>query len=175
MPTPSDSTDELLLPSQIEQSLHSSCPPEIDRPSEWRTQVLDRLSRAGSHADIAVAAMAVAGDDETLPQPRRLSIDEDQSDSPSRGTENAEFKGSKQVVTKGVEIITSTITSESTTGCQVDEKHVEESEQEQAYMTAPTSSILDLPYSTRLGLHSSRVRINEKSLTRQHPADTGLS
>ena len=105
--------------------------------------------------------MAVDGHDETLPPPRRLNTDEGQSGLPPTGTENTDLKRSNHVAAKGIETITSAIASESPASCQVDEKHVEEREQEQAYMTVPTSSILDLPYSTRLGLHSHRVSIND--------------
>lgn len=153
MPTPSDSTDELLLPSQIEHSLHSSCPPEIDRPAEWRAQVLDRLSRAGYQPDAAATAVAVSRGDENSPQPQTLHTNSNQS----AADQEADIDRSDRVATTDVDAIPSTTVSDSPASCQAEEKQIEEKEEEQAPMNNSTSSIVDLPYSTRLGLHSSRV------------------
>ena len=156
MPTPSDSTDELLLPSQIEHSLHSSCPPEIDRPAEWRAQVLDRLPRVGYQPDAAVTAVTVNVDDESSLQPPRLDTNEDQPAARALDTE-ANVKRLDQVATMDVDTTTPTMASDSPPSCQVEEKQIEEKEEEQAPTNTRTSSILDLPYSTRLGLYNSRV------------------
>ena len=156
MPTPSDSTDELLLPSQIEPSLHASCPPEIDRPAEWRAQVLDRLSLAGYRPDTAGAEMAVSGGDESSRQPQRLDVDGDQPAARALDTE-ADTKRPDRVATVDLDTTTSTNASGSPPSCHAEEKQIDEKEEQQIPMHASTSSIVDLPYSLRLGLHSSRV------------------
>ena len=156
MPTPSDSTDGLLLPSHIEHSLHSSCPPEADRPSEWRAQVLDRLSRAGHQPDTAVASMAVTGADGSSTQPQRLDADGDQSTALVPDAE-ASSKRPDRAAMVHPDTSTSTSASDSPPSCHTEEKQNEEKEEVQTSTDAPTSSIVDLPYSTRLGLHSSRV------------------
>lgn len=157
MPTPSDSTDELRLPPQIDHLLHSSCPPDIDRPAEWRTQVLERLSRAGFQTDTTVNAVAVAASDDNPSHPQRPNADEESSTSTTLGTEEDGFKMSNRAIMEDVDNATSTMASESPPSGSVEDKPIEEKEEEQTQMTTPTSSILDLPYSSRLGLHSSRV------------------
>lgn len=56
-----------------------------------------------------------------------------------------------------VDTTTFTSASDSPPSCHAEEKQIDEKEEEQAPINTSTSSIMDLPYSTRLGLHSSRV------------------
>ena len=157
MPTPSDSTDELLIPSQIEHLLHSSCPPEVDRPAEWRAQVLDRLSRAGSQSDFANASASAPPDDESSPRPGMRIADDDQSGSATTGTQDVQPERLEHVAAMCIDASPSMVAGESPHSFHGDERQVDDGEEERGYLTAPTSSILDLPYSTRLGLYSSRV------------------
>lgn len=157
MPTPSDSTDELLIPSQIEHLLHSTCPPEVDRPAEWRAQVLDRLSRAGSQSD---AAMNTSAEDENASQAQTHIAEDDDSGLAATGTQDAHPEKADHAAAMCIGSSPSMSSSDSPPSFQVEERQVEDAEEERHLSTASPSSILDLPYSNRLGLHSSRVCTN---------------
>ena len=156
MPTPSDSTDGLLIPSQIEHSLHSACPPEADRPSEWRAQVLDRLSRAGYQPDVDVTTVAVEGAEESSGHSQRLDVGGDQL-ALGHQDAGADSKRPDRVANEHIDTAVTNAVRDSPPSFHTEEKQIDEKEELHTSTNAATFSVVDLPYSTRLGLHSSRV------------------
>lgn len=143
MPTPSDSTDE--LPLQIEgHTLHTTCPPENDRPSEWRVQVLDRLDRAGSEGAAATVNEAVQ-QQESMRTPKEESP-------PTLSTSDSAQIRAGHVSVLDVGQTSSQMFSDCQQSYQAEDKDV------QIHIAStPTSSALDVPLSFRLGVDSSRV------------------
>ena len=146
MPTPSDSTDQ--LPSQTEEALHTTCPPEIDRAAEWRVYGEDRFDRASSDATAATSL-----DGETPPHSQAMHISEEDSPQIPANTEEAAPKVADQAAPMELDHTSPPTTSESPSNSQVED----DKDGERVREAAPTYSALELPWSSRLGIESSRV------------------
>lgn len=143
MPTPRDSTDQ--LPLLLERSTHTTCPPEEDRPGQWRVEVLDRLGRAALES--AISNQALGQRDEVpveaeSPNTMEIAIDQGQD------------RTSDHVNT--MDLAEASLLGESPSSLHADEKEVE-----QIQPSVSTSSALDLYYSIRFGIESNRVSIIE--------------
>lgn len=141
MPTPRDSTDALVL--ERERSTHTTCPPEDDRPRQWRAAILERIGRTPS------SSTAESGESR---HPEDLAI-EGESQIPSDATPT-------RPEDKIVENVVSTEPAGSKTplvGASPPSSHGDEKDDEKLHPTTPTSSVLDLPYSIRYGIQSTRV------------------
>ena len=143
MPTPRDSTDQ--LPLLLERSTHTTCPPEEDRPGQWRAEVLDRLGRAALESTLSDRA---PGQQDGVPieaegpNPMDVAIDPAQDKTPDQ--------------TNTMDLVEASLLGGSPSSLHADDKEVEH-----AQLTAPTSSALDLYYSIRFGIESNRVSIVE--------------
>ena len=139
MPTPRDSTDH--LPLLLERSTHTTCPPEEDRPGQWRVEVLDRLGRAAPDnalSDQVLEPQDDAPDEAGSPNIKDMTMDpvhDKRSDQPNT-----------------MDLAETSLLSETPSSPHTDEKEVE-----QVQPSAPTSSALDLYYSSRFGIESNRV------------------
>ena len=160
MPTPRESTDQ--LPLLLERSSHTTCPPEEDRPGQWRVEVLDRLGRAA--LDSTLSSRVLGQHDELLVEaesPSALDITVD----PTHG------KTSDQ--TNTMDLAEASLLGESPSSPHADEKEVEH-----VQPSPPTSSALDLYYSVRFGIESNRVGFMESrclyrlQANSSHPVDT---
>ena len=143
MPTPRDSTDQ--LPLLLERSTHTTCPPEEDRPGQWRVEVLDRLGRAALES--AISNQALGQQDEVpveaeSPNTMEIAIDQGQD------------RTSDHVNT--MDLAEASLLGEIPSSLHADEKEVE-----QIQLSVSTSSALDLYYSIRSGIESNRVSIIE--------------
>lgn len=142
MPTPRDSTDQ--LPLLLERSTHTTCPPEEDRPGQWRAEVLDRLGRAA----LSTLSNSALGQQDGVPveaegpNPMDIAIDP------------AQDKISDQTSTMD-------LAEASPLGGSPSSPHADDKEVEQVQPSAPTSSALDLYYSIRFGIESNRVSMVE--------------
>lgn len=157
MPTPSDSTDE--LPLQVEHPLHTTCPPDNDRHGEWRVQILDRLGRTASDTATTAASGASRQDEEST----RI-----EADSLSPMAINVEVENTKvpdQTVAMDLSDPSPLMRSESPLGFQADDK-----DGEHVQPSAPLSSALDLQYSHRFGINSTRVSSRVDSPFKSHRA-----
>ncbi|CAF9909919.1 hypothetical protein IMSHALPRED_008506 [Imshaugia aleurites] len=139
MPTPRDSTDQ--LPLLLERSTHTTCPPEEDRPGQWRVEVLDRLGRAALES--AISNQALGQRDEVpveaeSPNTMEIAIDQGQD------------RTSDHVNT--MDLAEASLLGESPSSLHADEKEVE-----QIQPSVSTSSALDLYYSIRFGIESNRL------------------
>ena len=141
MPTPSDSTDA--LPLERERSAHTTCPLEDDRSGQWSVEVLDRLGRTGLNPTFENSGSWQPEDSSSKVElPGQLDTIGDQSEDkkPDHGPsmESADL-------------------TPPLAGASPSTSHVDYKEVEQIYPTAPTSSALDLQYSIRYGIESTRV------------------
>ncbi len=141
MPTPRDSTDQ--LPLLLERSTHTTCPPEEDRPGQWRVEVLDRLGRAALDSTLSRRAL---GQHDSVPveaeSPNTLDVT----------IETTHDKTSDQTNTMD-------LGEASSLGDSPSSPHADDKEVEHVQPCAPTSSALDLYYSLRFGIESNRVSI----------------
>lgn len=144
MPTPSDSTDA--LPLERQRSTHTTCPPEDDRPGQWRVEVLDRLDRTA--LDISLGS----GESRQLEDPSS----EAESPSPSDTIQDIQDQSEDQKVRHGASM-EPTESTPPPMDASPSVSHSDEKEVERRYPTAPTSSALDLQYSIRYGIESTRV------------------
>lgn len=143
MPTPRDSTDH--LPLLLERSNHTTCPPEEDRPGQWRVEVLDRLGRAVLDSTLGNQALRQHDDVPVEAEcPNTLDITVDP----------AHDKTSDQINT--MDLAEASLLGESPSSPHADDKELEHLQP-----SAPTSSALDLYYSKRFGIESNRVSITE--------------
>ena len=146
MPTPSDSTDQLPLQpeSRFQRQLHTTCPPDDDRPGQWRVEVLDRLGRAGldntPHVGTPLQHEASSTGPES-PGPNDIAND------------SAERKTSNQSTTMEPPEPSPALPEASPSGSHIDDK-----DGEPVQPTPTTSSTLDLQYSIQYGIDSTRVR-----------------
>ena len=141
MPTPRDSTDQ--LPLLLERSNHTTCPPEEDRPGQWRVEVLDRLGRATLDSTL---------NNRALGQQDGVPIEAESPDTMDITIDPAHDKTSDQ--THSIDLAEVSLLGDSPSSSHADDKEVE-----QAQTSAHTSSALDLYYSIRFGIESSRVSI----------------
>ena len=139
MPTPRDSTDQ--LPLLLERSTHTSCPPEEDRPGQWRVEVLDRLGRAALESAISNQALGQQDD---------VSVEAESPNNMKTTIDQVHDKTSDQ--TNTMELAEASLLSECPSSL-----HAEDKEVERVQPSAPTSSALDLYYSIRFGIESNRV------------------
>ena len=144
MPTPSDSTDQLpLLEPRFERQAHTTCPPDEDRPGQWRVEVLDRLGRTG--LDIA-PDVATPQQEETPPMrpespgPMDTTNDSVENKAPEKTTAMEPAPPSPPLP-----------------DASPSSSHVDDKEAEQIHPGLATSSALDLQYSIRYGIDSTRV------------------
>lgn len=144
MPTPGDSTDQLhLLEPRFERQAHATCPPDEDRPGQWRVEVLDRLGRTG--LDIA-PDVATPQQEETppvgpeIPGPMDRTNDSIESKAPEKTTAMDPAPPSPPLP-----------------DASPSSSHVDDKEAERIHPTPATSSALDLQYSIRYGIDSTRV------------------
>lgn len=142
MPTPSDSADELPLPT--EHTNHSSCPPELDRPAEWRVQLLEQMDCTNSAVD------AAATNNDEQPSESQATKEEPSvdilcttSDHPKHP--NTPFSDADP-------------SSPPTLKYSAHIYRPEANENALVTPGTPASSALDLSLSSRLGLDSRRVR-----------------
>lgn len=143
MPTPRDSTDQ--LPLLLERSTHATCPPEEDRPGQWRAEVLDRLGRAALDSTLS---NSVLGQQDGVPI---------EAESPNNMDITIDAAREKTLDhTNTIDLAEASMLGESPSSPHADEKEVEH-----VQPSAPTSSALDLYYSIRLGIESSRVSVIE--------------
>lgn len=140
MPTPRDSTDA--LPLERERSTHTTCPPEDDRPGQWRVEVLDRLGRA---------ALDSPYDSGELRQQEGSSVEAESPGPLEVTTDRAENKTSEHAH------LMEPAEPSPLMGTSPSSSHVDDKEVEQIQPSAPTSSALDLQYSIRYGIDSTRV------------------
>lgn len=141
MPTPRDSTDH--LPLLIERSTHTTCPPEEDRPGQWRVEVLDRLGRAVLDSTLGNRALRQQdGVPVEAESPEDIAVDP------------AHDKTSDQINT--MDLSEASLFGESPSSPHADDKEVEH-----VQPSVPSSSALDLYYSIRFGIESNRVSISE--------------
>lgn len=142
MPTPSDSTTS--LPLERERSTHTTCPPDDDRSGQWRVEVLDRLGRAAINPTfVSGATRPQEGPSSEAGSPGLLenSLDRPEDKASDHATENvASMEPAEASPHSGCA---------SPSNLHVDDKEVEP--------TAPTFSALDLQYSMRYGIDSTRV------------------
>ena len=138
MPTPRDSTDQ--LPLLLERVTHTTCPPEEDRPGQWRAEVLERLGRAALDNSLSNRARRQHDD---------VSIE---AEGPSilESIETTHDKTSDQTSTMDLAEV-------SLSGDSPSSSHTDDKEVEHVQPSAPTSSALDLYHSSRLGIESHRV------------------
>ena len=155
MPTPRDSTDQ--LPLLLERSTHTTCPPEEDRPGQWRVEVLDRLGRA---------ALDSALSDRALGQHDDVSVEAESPSTLDITIDPVHDKTSEQTTT--MDLVEASLSGESPPS-----PHVEDKELERVQLYAPTSSALDLYYSTRFGIESNRVSIIELHYLKKRQANQG--
>ena len=143
MPTPSDSTDA--LPLERERSLRTTCPPDDDRSGQWRVEVLNRLDRTvvdSSFSGGESAQLQNSSSEAASPEP----FDAIQERSKNRTGEYGTLIEPAESTPPMIGASPSTSHS--------DEKEIEQFD----HPTALTSSALDLQYSTRHGIGSTRVR-----------------
>lgn len=143
MPTPRDSTDR--LPLLLERSTHTTCPPEEDRPGQWRVEVIDRLGRMAPDSTLNERATG---------QQDGVFVEAESPNTMDISINPAHEKASNQ--TNTMELAEASLLGESPSSPHADDKEVE-----QAQPSAPTSSALDLYYSIRFGIESNRVSIFE--------------
>jgi len=152
MPTPSDSTDELplQLEPRFERSTHTTCPPDDDRPAQWRVEVLDRLGQT-----------AVGGEIRDGP-PQQQDTQHSIANSPSSMDTTHDPESSK--IPEQIQNMEPAEPSPPSPGASPSGSHVEdkESEQIQQQQPPPTSSALDLQYSIRYGIDSTRVGLHRR-------------
>ena len=141
MPTPRDSTDQ--LPLLLERSTHTTCPPEEDRPGQWRVEVLDRLGRAALNSALS---------DQAHIQHDDVSVEAESPSTLEIAIDPVQDKTSDQTTT--MDLVEASLSGESPSS-----PHVEDKELERVQLYAPTSSALDLYYSTRFGIESNRVSV----------------
>ena len=151
MPTPRDSTDQ--LPLLLERSTHTTCPPEDDRPGQWRVEVLDRLGRAALDSTLSNQASR---------QHDAVPVEAESPNTLDITIDPAHDKSSDQ--TNTMDLAEASPLGESPSSPHADDKEVEH-----VQPSAPTSSALDLYYSIRFGIGSDRVSIIE-SLFSQAPS-----
>ncbi len=145
MPTPSDSTDQLPLQpeSRFQRQLHTTCPPDDDRPGQWRVEVLDRLGRAGLDNTPDVGT----------PLQHEASSTGPESPGPNDiANDSAERKTSDQSITMEPPEPSPALPEASPSGSHIDDK-----DGEPVQPTPTTSSTLDLQYSIQYGIDSTRV------------------
>ena len=144
MPTPSDSTDQLPLQpeSRFQRQSHTTCPPDDDRPGQWRVEVLDRLGRAGldSTPDVGTPLQHEASTGPESPGPNDTAGDP------------AESKTSDQSTTMEPPEPSPALPEASPSGSHIDDK-----DGEPVQSTPTMSSTLDLQYSIQYGIDSTRV------------------
>lgn len=150
MPTPRDSTDA--LPLHTEQLLHSTCPPDTERPTEWRTQVLEHFSRSGTDGGTISGSVNVNGDNE---QHETKDTADELAMHATIDVCGTEARSSESIVPSlDVDQTSRAMASSCPTGLLFEEKE----DGIDVQLPSPTSSALDLPISTRLGVQSIRVR-----------------
>lgn len=141
MPTPRDSTDH--LPLLLERSTHTTCPPEEDRPGQWRVEVLDRLGRAALDSTLSNRAQR---------QHDGVPVETESPNSLDIPIDPSHDKISDQ--TNTMDLAEVSLLGESPSSLHADDKEVEH-----VQPSAPASSALDLYYSMRFGIESNRVSI----------------
>ena len=141
MPTPSESTDA--LPLERERPVHTTCPPEDDRSGQWRVEVLDRLNRTAL--------------DTTLESGESRQPEEPSSKAESPGPLPSSTDRSEGNKADNGASMESADLAPSPAGASPSTSHVEYKEVDQIHPTTSTSSALDLPYSIRYGIESTRV------------------
>lgn len=139
MPTPRDSTDR--LPLLLERSTHTTCPPEEDRPGQWRVEVLERLGRTTPDSTPS---------HRTMGQEDGMFVEAESPNTMDITIDPAHEKTVDQ--TNTMDLGEASLLGESPSSPHTDDKEVE-----QAQPSAPTSSALDLYYSIRFGIESNRV------------------
>ena len=145
MPTPRDSTDQLPQQpdSRFHRPLHTTCPPDDERPGQWRVEVLDRLGRAGLESTPDVGTPLQRETSSTEPEsPGQIDTANDSAKSKSPG----------QVPTMEPAEHSPTVQDASPSSSHVDDK-----DGEPVQPNLATSSTLDLQYSIRYGIDSTRV------------------
>lgn len=144
MPTPSDSTDSLPIQFEprIERPLHSTCPPEDDRPVQWRTEVL-------------LEQTAVRGEISDGPPPQHVESQHAIADDP--GPMDTAHDPESNKILDGIQVMESAEPSPPSPGASPCGSHVEDKETELTQKAPPTFSALDLQYSARYGIDSTRV------------------
>lgn len=143
MPTPRDSTDR--LPLLLERSNHTTCPPEEDRPGQWREEVLDRLGRAALDSTLS---------DRPLGQQDGVPVEAESPNTMDIAIDPVHDNICDQTST--MDLVEASLRDESPSSPRADDKEVEH-----VQSSAPTSSALDLYYSIRFGIESNRVNTIE--------------
>ncbi len=142
MPTPSDSTTS--LPLERERSTHATCPPEDDRSGQWTVEVLHELGRAAIEPTFDSGAIRPEEGSLTgaaSPGPLESSLDQSE-DKPS------------DHATDVVTLMDPAEASPHSGGASPSNLHGHDKELEPH---VPKSSALDLQYSIRYGIDSTRV------------------
>lgn len=142
MPTPSDSTTS--LPLERERSIHTTCPPDDDRSVQWTVEVLDEMGHAAVNHDFdsgATRPQEGPSSEAGSPGPLERSLDRSEDKASDHATENVTAMEPAEASLHSGDASPSSF--------HVDDKEVEP--------TAPTSSALDLQYSIRYGIDSTRV------------------
>lgn len=142
MPTPSDSTTS--LPLERERSTHTTCPPEDDRSGQWTVEVLDELGRAAIEPTFDSGAIRLEEGSLTgAASPGTLESSLDQS----------EDKPSDHAIDVAT-LMDPAEASPHSGGASPSNLHGDDKELEPP---VTKSSALDLQYSIRYGIDSTRV------------------
>jgi hypothetical protein len=152
MPTPSDSTDELALQldPRFERPTHTICPPDADRPAQWRVEVLDRMGDTSADGEIHDGRPELEHSLHTTADSPGLI-----STTYNPGLELEPGKMPEQM--QGMEPAEPSTPS---LGASPSKSYVEDKESEQIQQPPPVSSALDLQYSARYGIDSTRVGLH---------------
>ncbi|MCJ1273640.1 hypothetical protein MMC21_001433 [Puttea exsequens] len=151
MPTPSDSTDDLplQLEPRFERPSHTLCPPEDDRPAQWRAEVLEQLE-------------STAVDHDGAPQQEHDRTARSDSPRQTAAVHSAQDRASEK--TSYIEPMEA---SPPSPGASPPMSNIEEKERERTPSPLSTSSALNLQYSTRYGIDSNRfIQTHTSSLLR---------
>lgn len=153
MPTPSDSTDNLPLQLEsrtTERPAHTTCPPEDDRPTQWRVEVLDRLGQT-----------AVRGEINDGPPSQQQESQRAIADSP--GPMDIRYDPESSKTSEPIHLMEPTEPSPPSPGASPSGSHMEDKDAELIQQPPPTSSALDLQYSARYGIDSTRVWLHQRA------------
>ena len=141
MPTPSDSTDD--IPLHPERSAHT-CPFENEISGEWRVAVLDSIGRA------------------TLESTRSSGALQQLEPPPTAETESLRPMGvanepAEEKIGDCMTLIEPSEGSSPDSDVSPSASHADEKDGEHIQLPVPSTSALDLHYSIRYGIESTRV------------------
>ena len=141
MPTPSEGIDAHAL--SVGNAAHSSCPPDIERTTEWRTQALNNLNRSPS-------ATNVTASDDTSARPISVPRRSESEKKPETLHDVSSPSQQSNLQAAGANWDSSPISQ--IYGLESDDRGL-------SSPATATSSAVDLTISSRLDIQSTRVRL----------------